>query len=58
MDKSVSRQGRGFNPGFSIFDQLSFSDRSLPFGGILSADRVRQRFTEKDALFGTGENDL
>jgi hypothetical protein len=58
MDTSVSRQGRGFNPGFSILDQLSFSDRSLPFGGVLSADRVRQRFVEKDALFGAGENDL
>ncbi len=44
--------------GFSVFDQLSYSDHSLPFGHVLSADRVRERFAERDALFGYGENDL
>ena len=44
--------------GFSVFDQLSYSDPSLPFGHVLSADRVRERFIESDALFGYGENDL
>jgi len=44
--------------GFSVFDQLSYSDHSLPFGDVLSADRVRERFADKDALFGDGDNDL
>jgi Transposase DDE domain len=43
---------------FSVFDRLSFSDISLPFGPVLSADRVRERFAECDALFGDGDNDL
>lgn len=43
--------------GFSVFDQLSYSDHSLPFGNVLSADRVRERFADRDALFGYGEND-
>lgn len=44
--------------GFSVFDQLSYSDHSLPFGDVLSADRVRERFADSDALFGDGGNDL
>jgi len=44
--------------GFSVFDQLSYSDHSLPFGDVLSADRVRERFAQSDALFGDGDNDL
>ncbi|MCF7958704.1 MAG: IS4 family transposase [Phycisphaerae bacterium] len=41
-----------------MFDQLSYSDSSLPFGNVLSADRVREIFAEQDALFGTGDNDV
>jgi len=41
-----------------VFDQLSYSDNSLPFGNVLSAKRVREMFAERDALFGYGENDL
>lgn len=44
--------------GFSVFDQLSYSDPSLPFGSVLSADRIRERFAANDALFGYGDNDL
>jgi hypothetical protein len=45
------------NLGFSVFDQLSFSDRTLPFGNILSAEGVRELFAGQEALFGYGEDD-
>ncbi len=44
--------------GFSVFDQLSYSDGTLPFGNVLSADRIRDIFADSDVLFGYGENDL
>lgn len=44
--------------GFSVFDQLSYFDGSLPFGSVLSADRVRAMFADRDALFGYGANDF
>ena len=44
--------------GFSVFDQLSYFDRSLPFGQVLSAHRVREMFADSDVLFGYGENDF
>jgi hypothetical protein len=44
------------NQDFSMWDSISFSDPSLPFGDILSAGRVRKLFADNDALFGSGEN--
>jgi putative transposase len=42
---------------FSTWDQLSFSDPSLPLGDILSADQVRDWFADSHALFGAGDKD-
>ncbi len=58
MATSVSPYVRNINIGFSVFDQLSYSDSSLPFGNVLSADRIRDIFADSDVLFGYGENDL
>lgn len=58
MGTSVSRTVQNRYLGFSAFDQFSYSDGSLPFGNVLSAERVRERFAESDVLFGYGENDL
>ena len=58
MGTSVSSNGSHRNIGFAVFDQISYSDSSLPFGNVLSADRVREIFADSDVLFGTGENDL
>ena len=58
MVTSVSEKVRDVNVGFSVFDQLSYSDGSLPFGNVLSADRIREIFADSDVLFGYGENDL
>jgi putative transposase len=58
MARSVSPYVRNINIGFSVFDQLSYSDSSLPFGNVLSADRIRDIFADSDVLFGYGENDL
>jgi putative transposase len=58
MVTSLLQSLKNSNIGFSVFDQLSYSDNSLPFGNVLSADRVREMFAESDALFGYGENDL
>jgi putative transposase len=58
MVTSLLQSFKNSNIGFSVFDQLSYSDNSLPFGNVLSADRVREMFAESDALFGYGENDL
>ncbi len=55
---SLSNSALKGNIGFSAFDQLSFSDNSLPFGSILSTNRIRNVFAERDALFGYGDNDL
>ena len=44
--------------GFSVFDQISYSDRSLPFSNILSARGFRDLFAEAEGLFGYGEQDL
>jgi hypothetical protein len=43
---------------FSMWDSISYSDSSLPFGNILSADQVRELFADNKALFGSGENDV
>jgi hypothetical protein len=58
MVTSLSRSVKNSNIGFSVFDQLFYSDSSLPFGNVLSADRVREMFADSDVLFGYGENDL
>jgi Transposase DDE domain len=57
MATSLSEKGGDSHIGFSAFDQLSYSDRSLPFSHVLSADRIRERFADSDVLFGTGEED-
>lgn len=58
MDTSLRQPCKNNNIGFSVFDQLSFLDNSLPFGNVLSADRVREMFVESDGLFGYGKKDL
>lgn len=58
MGTSLSRSAANHTIGFSVWDQLSYSDRSLPFGHVLSADRVRERFADRDVLFGYEESDV
>jgi len=58
MVTKVSEEVRDVNLGFTVFDQLSYSDSSLPLGNVLSADRVRDLFADSDVLFGCGDNDL
>jgi len=58
MVTSLPQSLKNRSIGFSVFDQLSYSDSSLPFGNVLSADRIREMFADSDALFGYGENDL
>ena len=58
MVTSLTKSSINNNIGFSVFDQLSYSDNSLPFGSVLSADRIREMFAESDFLFGYEEKDL
>ena len=58
MVTSVSPYVSNINIGFSVFDRISYSANSLPFGDVLSADRVRELFADNDVLFGYGENDF
>jgi len=58
MVTSLSQKVSNINIGFSVFDQISYSDSSLPFGNVLSANRVRDIFADSDVLFGYGQNDL
>lgn len=58
MVRSLLQPLKSSKIGFSVFDQLSYSDDSLPFGNVLSADRVREIFAQSDALFGYGEDYL
>ncbi len=58
MVTSLSEKDCNINVGFSVFDQLSYSDSSVPFGNILSADCIREIFADSDVLFGYGEDDL
>ena len=58
MVTSLLQSLKNGNIGFSVFDQISYFDDSLPFGNVLSADRVREMFAESGVLFGDGENDL
>jgi hypothetical protein len=55
---SISKAVVDDNLNFSMWDSISFSDPSLPFGDILSAGRVRKLFADNDALFGSGENNV
>ena len=57
MCTSISKSVVGNNLDFSSWDQLSFSDSSLPLGDLLSADQVRDWFADRDALFGAGDKD-
>jgi len=52
MVTSLSQPCPNSTIGFSVFDQLSYSDCSLPFGQVLSAHRVRKMFAENDLTGG------
>lgn len=58
MNANLSPYVNNVNIGFSVFDQIFYSDSSLAFGNVLSADRIREMFADSDALFGYGENDF
>jgi hypothetical protein len=58
MLPSISEAVGGDNQDFSMWDSMSYSDPSLPFGEILSADQVMELFADGDALFGSGEDDV
>jgi len=58
MITSISEAVVEGNLDFSMWDSISYSDPSLPFGDILSADQVRELFADKDALFGSGDKDV
>ena len=58
MVTSLLQSLKNGNIGFSVFDQISYFDDSLPFGNVLSANRVREMFAESGVLFGDEENDL
>lgn len=58
MNANLSSYANKVNLGFSVFDHIFYSDNSLAFGNVLSADRVREMFAGSNALFGYGENDF
>ncbi len=58
MNANLSPYVNNVNIGFSVFDQIFYSDSSLAFGNVLSADRIREMFADSDALFGYGENNF
>ena len=58
MVTSLSGYVGNINVGFSVFAQMSYSDSSLPFGNVLSAERIRDIFADSGVLFGYGENDV
>jgi hypothetical protein len=49
MVTSLLQSFKNNSIGSLVFDQLSYSDSSLPFGNILSADRVREMFAERNS---------
>jgi len=57
MGTSISGSVIRDNSEFSVWDQLSYSDPSLPLGDILSAGQIRGLFADSNALFGSGEKD-
>ncbi len=58
MDATLTQSINHFNTGFAVFDDISYSDNSLPFGNVLSADDFRDMFADSDELFGVGKDDL
>ncbi|MCP4339830.1 MAG: IS4 family transposase [Desulfobulbaceae bacterium] len=58
MDTSLPQYRTNNSIGFSVFDRLTYSDDSLPFGNILAAKHVRELFVGSNNLFGYGEDDL
>ncbi len=58
MNANLSSYANKVNLGFSVFDHIFYSDNSLAFGNVLSADRIRAMFADSDALFGYGENNF
>lgn len=58
MVKSLTKSTCNNHIGFSVFDQLSYTDNSLPLGHVLSAKRIRETFAKSNSLFGYGENDF
>ncbi len=58
MTANLSSYADKVNIGFSVFDRIFYSDSSLAFGDVLSADRIREMFADSDALFGYGESDF
>lgn len=58
MMPGISGAVVGNNQDFSMWEHLSYSDPSLPFGDILSAGQVRELFADNDALFGSGDKDV
>ena len=58
MNANLTSYASKVNIGFSVFDHIFYSDSSLAFGNVLSADRIRAMFADSDALFGYGENNF
>jgi len=58
MVTNVSQYVSNVNIGFSMFDKISYLDNSLPFGSVLSADRIRDIFADDEVLFGFWEKDF
>ncbi len=58
MVTSISQSVTNKSIGFSVFDELTYSDNSLPFGNVLSAKHIRELFVDSNNLFGYGEDDL
>ena len=58
MVTSLSQSIKNKSIGFSVFDQLSYTDNAMPFGNVLSADCIREMFAGSNVLFGYGEDDL
>ena len=58
MSANLSSYANKVNQGFPVFDHIFYSDNSLAFGNVLSADRIREMFADSNALFGYGENDF
>jgi len=58
MKANLSSYANKINLGFSVFDHIFYSDSSLPFGDVLSADRIRAMFADSGGLFGYGENNF
>ncbi len=50
MITNVSPYVNNVNIGFSVFDQIFYSDSSLAFGNVLSADRTREMFADIDGM--------